>query len=330
MMGLSRDEFNQLFVPGQDDNTASGIWVNSVVVRDTYVLSLHARFVQSQLQSLAALPQHSNVLDRTKLLMFSNWTDAGLPVFKVPDPLVTKLCASDDASNTVDIKFPHKTFVVEIPPGWWIIDGEDVRWVLFSSDIPVLNLDTGFVRNNGMGLSLISSTRTLQWSDPKAINKTIRQLVNEDIPTYETGDAIALDEAETRQVRQALTLVFNLASYIAEFGNTGTRVGRRKKSGNFVIPDSSPQPDVWLYGHGVKCAPEMIQAVKDWARSDSEERATVWKISKRFIVRGHWRNQACGEGRTDRRRTWIQPHWKGIGPKMQHIYEVQEVAEDVA
>ncbi len=30
-----------------------------------------------------------------------------------------------------------------------------------------------------------------------------------------------------------------------------------------------------------------------------------------FMVRGHWRDQACGIGRRDRRPTWIEPHWKG-------------------
>lgn len=31
----------------------------------------------------------------------------------------------------------------------------------------------------------------------------------------------------------------------------------------------------------------------------------------RFIVRGHWRNQVHGEGRTKRKLIWIKPHFKG-------------------
>lgn len=30
-----------------------------------------------------------------------------------------------------------------------------------------------------------------------------------------------------------------------------------------------------------------------------------------FVVRGHWRNQACGPGMTERRMRWIQPYLKG-------------------
>ena len=33
--------------------------------------------------------------------------------------------------------------------------------------------------------------------------------------------------------------------------------------------------------------------------------------SKHIIVLGHWRNVACGKGRAERRRTWIEPFHKG-------------------
>ena len=31
----------------------------------------------------------------------------------------------------------------------------------------------------------------------------------------------------------------------------------------------------------------------------------------RHLVRGHWRNQACGPKHQDHQRIWIQPHWRG-------------------
>lgn len=34
-------------------------------------------------------------------------------------------------------------------------------------------------------------------------------------------------------------------------------------------------------------------------------------LDKRFIVRGHWRNQRHGEGMTQTKKIWIRPHWKG-------------------
>mgnify|MGYP006931910222 FL=1 len=37
--------------------------------------------------------------------------------------------------------------------------------------------------------------------------------------------------------------------------------------------------------------------------------------SHRFIVRGFWRNQPCGEGRADRKRIWVPPFIKGPADK---------------
>jgi hypothetical protein len=39
--------------------------------------------------------------------------------------------------------------------------------------------------------------------------------------------------------------------------------------------------------------------------------STGRKIGVRFVVRPHWRNQACGPGRTDRRLILVPPHVKG-------------------
>lgn len=47
----------------------------------------------------------------------------------------------------------------------------------------------------------------------------------------------------------------------------------------------------------------------DRHRDDDDGGYVEW--SHRWIVSGHWRNQACGEGHTERRLTWVAPHVKG-------------------
>lgn len=34
-------------------------------------------------------------------------------------------------------------------------------------------------------------------------------------------------------------------------------------------------------------------------------------LAVQFLVRGHWRNQACGPALTERKTIWIEPYWKG-------------------
>lgn len=36
-----------------------------------------------------------------------------------------------------------------------------------------------------------------------------------------------------------------------------------------------------------------------------------WSLTYKTLVRGHWRNQACGAGRRDRKTIWIAPHTRG-------------------
>ena len=46
-------------------------------------------------------------------------------------------------------------------------------------------------------------------------------------------------------------------------------------------------------------------------KNGPSQQGTGAPLAVRFIVRGHWRNQPHGPGRTLRKMTWIQPHWKG-------------------
>ena len=61
-------------------------------------------------------------------------------------------------------------------------------------------------------------------------------------------------------------------------------------------------------------------------RQTLEERTKGWKITYSFVVRGHWRNQACGKGRKDRKKKWIKPYVKGrdLATKiMGHTYQTE-------
>jgi len=49
--------------------------------------------------------------------------------------------------------------------------------------------------------------------------------------------------------------------------------------------------------------------------SKPESRGGHVEWSRRWMVRGHWRNQPYGPGRTERRLTWIDPYVKGPDDK---------------
>lgn len=54
----------------------------------------------------------------------------------------------------------------------------------------------------------------------------------------------------------------------------------------------------------------------------------AWTLKNRTLVRGHWRNQVCGEGRKDRKLIPIAPHFRGpdLGAQIAataHTYKVK-------
>lgn len=57
-------------------------------------------------------------------------------------------------------------------------------------------------------------------------------------------------------------------------------------------------------GSNVTISPEMRDLVRN-------EGSGTHSLSYRTLVRGHWRNQAHGPGRTLRKRRWIEPHVRG-------------------
>ena len=117
----------------------------------------------------------------------------------------------------------------------------------------------------------------------------------------------------------------NLCVYIAEHGkgqlkNPNKHRKRRKRKPRRAAQFSKPLVPIWVLGHGVKLGRDLIDAAKSDTGAGARENR--WKLSKRFCVRGHFRRQACGVGRRDRKLIWIEPHWKGprTGTRLAHLY----------
>ena len=128
--------------------------------------------------------------------------------------------------------------------------------------------------------------------------------------------------SDTEDIMQnmAQRVACNLALYIAAYG-PGEKTAapraytRGKKRRQGALPHN-----IWVLRSKVKLGHQVIaDAKRCLAARDG------WRVKTRFTVRGHWRNQACGKGRKDRKRLWIHPHWKGPddAQRVSHLYEEQ-------
>ena len=79
------------------------------------------------------------------------------------------------------------------------------------------------------------------------------------------------------------------------------------------------QPSIahWTIGRTIKIDPELVRVARGGARE------IAFRIKSRFIVRGHYRNQAHGPNRALRTSKWIGPFFKGPaeGAQLVHTYK---------
>ena len=83
------------------------------------------------------------------------------------------------------------------------------------------------------------------------------------------------------------------------------------------------QPSIahWTIGRTIKIDPELVRLARGGARE------IAFRIKSRFVVRGHYRNQAHGPNRALRTLKWISPHFKGPeeGAQLVHTYKPSQV-----
>jgi hypothetical protein len=78
----------------------------------------------------------------------------------------------------------------------------------------------------------------------------------------------------------------------------------RNKSALETVPGDPDTSKIYRVGHAVEV--DCRQAVHEFLVGMRRTGPTV-----RFVVRGHWRDQACGPRLGERRKKWIEPYWKG-------------------
>ena len=262
------------------------------------------------------------------------WVESGLPVFDLTHGFASALLLTDPADVSADLVHPpFDTFVVRFPDGFWHMEGSDGGQVSVAFAI-VHAFDavaTGGLRARPMmSVRLVGrdgKTSTWEALEPPRAGEALEGWLDEPVPdpiadtVVGRGEFVAPTEHDRRLVVAFRRLYVNLCLYVAAHGR-GEALGRRDAKGRPVSSSAEPQPDVWVLGREVKLARELVDAARAWTDAQSPRAGARegWKLRERFTVRGHWRNQAHGPGRAERKLRWIAPYWKGEGPTFQHVY----------
>lgn len=274
---------------------------------------------------------------------YARWLKFGMSIFRPTPDLFASLVLTDPTNVEPEVvKPPFPTFFVHLPPKTFyssgLLDGTDEELSL----VMINHVQTvpKEVREGPISLQEARSERHIDLINFMMMGPTV--FLIDSLPVLGRTDWSMEDwltrnqpkkmwmDAEQDERDLCMRLAFrrfyvNFCLYISERGmgvkqkryTSRSAARRAKKKG----APKKMNPETWVIGKEVKIGKDLLGAAQDYINSGRRS-SSGWKIKKRCVVRGHWRNQACGPRWTQTKRVWIEPFWRGPkeGSKVQHIY----------
>lgn len=271
--------------------------------------------------------QYATAIDNTKLggregfgftfvrRMWSayKWVNAGSNQFQVTNDLAAALVLTDvPEATSSEMKLPYETLAFSIPQGTipFAVPDEDVKYTEWADTLWIERVDEDkylwIIRWRELEIHQLFDAANDEW--------------------FRTEDERELATDDETSFSAAHKLVRNFALWLNAEGPPElkrAKVDVPKKLAEKRARSGEQWPRQWLFGKEVKISPELRRAAVEAVLGRSRHAVEGWSVRARFTVRGHWRNQAHGVGRSQRTRKWIAPFWKGPAEKeaWAHIYK---------
>jgi len=270
------------------------------------------------------------------------WANCGMPQYRLGRETATMLALTDPGNlKQGDVLFPYPAFVVSLGDGvplWIEENGAMVRvgmikvqindmppaWRMKKlSDHSLLELMTDDPADwPAPGPQPQTVTFTLIGSTKKAVGleHTVALEGGADVRDwYAFSPAVAtrpgvgdlsgdMDDADGPAIRAAVRLVVSLCLHLTAHRATPLRQRPSRSLADRVRAVGLPEPQDWL--------PAEIPAPEEVMAELSSTGATTspsGELTIRHVVRGHWKMQPYGPGRSERKLIRIEPYWRGAG-----------------
>jgi len=216
----------------------------------------------------------------TMMAWGGRWARSGFPTVKICAELAASLAMTDIPDDFInsEVRLPWKAFRLDIPSGLLEDEGgEAAHMMVFQME--------GDGDTEWWSSTLMSDGRFLS-SQKK--HQSMADLARGD------GDNLSI-------------LCGRLLVGVCLSVTGGARLRRRSnkaKKNAGVRPSDSPEQE-YVLGEDIHVSLDLREHVRSMARGH------MLLTGVRRLVRGHWRNQPYGPGRSMRRRQWIEPFWRG-------------------
>jgi hypothetical protein len=266
-------------------------------------------------EKYTTLGQETFEIALRKLYSCALWAESGGNQFCPSANLSAALMLTDvPKTDEGEIRFPYRTFAISIPPGtvpFFAPTDEGSTTTAWA--------DTLWIEQRDGRLLWVVRWQALELHKYTALDF-------ETLPIEADPNTITLAPEDDISFDAAMRFVQNFMLWLNAEGGISKKhrvevppklAEKRKRSGE-------EWPKQWEFGKDVILSPELRRSAAEIALGRSGKHAVDgWKLRARFTVRGHWRNQAYGEGRALRMRKWIAPFWKGPSEAeaWAHIYK---------
>lgn len=257
----------------------------------------------------------------------ARWASFGFPIFEPTEDLSLSLMATSCAGIGDEvIELPFETFLIVLPAPYALRMYDD----LSNTEVGVQAVAVHRVTYAKQSFPEIHTVPDLRGrleaasrllNDPTIQNEMVWIWcfpANESSVSLHSRQAwpLTFNVAEEEQdganfvgtdgsaLHHALRLVANLSLYLKNVKTDSKPRVERKSIRDAVQPVVAVSK--WYVGNTIKLGVEAKRAIRDRLRG-----MPVSSPSVRFMVRGHWRNQAHGPEHGQRRLQWIEPFWKG-------------------
>lgn len=252
------------------------------------------------------------------------WSRDSFPHFSLSPDFFNAVTNTDFGDPSEEpLYMPFDAFTVSFPPSPEFL-GASKLFVYKLPRVMIVPLEEGAESKFQVEWGLYRVT--LLTSDPVftqwPVGMTRKQLVEEEAALSATPADPGSRPAEAHEkpaLAKVRALLANVMSYVENAGPLPT-APRTKGAAPKAVELTHINQRIYDVGRTVK----LDARIRD-ALLHSEGNKASWQVAQRFIVRGHWRNQAHGEGRLLRKRLWIEPHWRGpenVKEALERNYEV--------
>jgi hypothetical protein len=273
----------------------------------------------------------STMRDMTPFIVGSaTWAELGFPVINLTHDFYRAIAVTDFGEVGEDpMHTPFPAFVLRLPES---LRGKDTSTPLFLYPVSTVRVSP---QEAAQGLYSTESKRAIR---PDEINFDVTRMSlttepDEDslvrgsftqwhngIPYnhFLTGRVAAIDTIDPLEARvtSAMGQSFDpeltkrsrrvLANTLLYINSNGGLPSEKKIGADVPVEREHKTEPRFRVGRPIKLGARLKAAIREGLSG-----GTSWKLDSRFVVRGHWRNQAYGPQHSLRRKQWIEPYWKG-------------------